>query len=168
MNEIRNAGQDENLETIIRQHRRWTRLVEGSRPIGEGSLILTNRRLLFLHRIKSSPDVTASIKKLADAPIETVLDHALTLHKRSFQIPLTSIMQVGIVTLFGFPFPHFCLSVLYLAGKKLAPYTAAFQFGTSQSDMFSKPQVIVDWSWKRAIRRAIQETGRLDSKLRGR
>jgi hypothetical protein len=161
MNEISTAGQDENLETIIRQHRRWTRLVEGSRPTGEGSLILTNRRLLFLHRIKSSPDVTASIKKLADAPIETVLDHALTLHKRSFQIPLTSIMQVGIVTLFGFPFPHFCLSVLYLAGKKLAPYTAAFQFGKSQSDMFSKPQVIVDWSWKRAIRRAIQETGRL-------
>jgi hypothetical protein len=161
MNEIRTAGQDKNLETIIRQHRRWTRLVEGSRPTGEGSLILTNRRLLFLHRIGSSPDVSASIKKLADAPIETVLDHALTLHKSSFQIPLSSIMQVGIVTLFGFPFPNFCLSVFYLAGKKLTPHTAAFQFGKSQSYMFSKPQVIMDWSWKRAIRRAIQETGRL-------
>jgi chromate transport protein ChrA len=161
MSKIRTAGQDENLETIIRQHRRWTRLVEGSRPIGAGSLILTNRRLLFLHRIESSPDVSASIKKLADAPIEMVLDHALTLHKSSFQIPLSSIMQVGIFTLFGFPFPRFCLSVLYLAGKKLAPYTAAFQFGKSPSDMFPKPQVIVDWSWKRAIRRAIHEAGRL-------
>ena len=164
MNEIRTAGQDENIETILRQHRRWTRLVEGSRSTGEGSLILTNRRLLFLHRIGSSPDVTESIKKLADAPMETVLDHALTLHKSSFQIPLSSIMQVGIVTLFGFPFPHFCLSVFYLAGKKLTPHTAAFQFGKPQSYVLSKPQIIMDWSWKRAIRRAIQETGRLKTR----
>jgi hypothetical protein len=156
IDEINSAHQDENLETIIRQHRRWTRLVEGNRTVGEGSLILTNRRLLFLHRIVSSPEVAASIKKLADAPIEMVLDHALTLHKNSFQIPLSSIMQVGVVALFGFPFPQFCLSVLYLAGKKLTPHTVAFQFAKSQSEMFSQPQVIADWGWKRAIRRAVR------------
>jgi hypothetical protein len=161
---IKTAGQDENLETIIKQHRRWTHWVDGSRTIGEGSLILTNRRLLFLHRIEASPDVAESIKKLADAPIKTVLDHALTLHKNCFQIPLSSIMQVGVIALFGFPLPHFCLSVVYLKGKKLTPHTADFKFRTANSGMFSQPQVIAGWSWKRAIRKAIQQTGRLKIK----
>jgi hypothetical protein len=161
---IKTAGQDENLEAIIRQHRRWTYWLEAGRTIGEGNLILTNRRLLFLHRIEASPDVAESIKKLADAPIEMVLDHALTLHKNSFQIPLSSIMQIGVITLFGFPFPHFCLSVVYLKGKKLTPHTADFKFITSGSGMLSQPQVIADFSWKRSIRKAIQETGRLKKK----
>ena len=161
---IKTAGQAENLEAIIRQHRRWTHWVENGRTIGEGNLVLTNRRLLFLHRIEASPDVAESIKKLADAPMEMVLDHALTLHKNCFQIPLSSIMQVGVVALFGFPFPHFCLSVVYLKGKKLTPYTANFQFKNSQPEIFSQPQVIVDWGWKRAIRRAIRQTGQRNTK----
>lgn len=162
--DIKTAGQAENVETIIRQHRRWTHWLEAGRTMGDGSLILTNRRLLFLHRIEASPDVAESIRKLADAPIETVLDHALTLHKSCFQIPLSSIMQTGVIALFGFPFPQFCLSIIYLKGKKLTPHTADFQFKTPKSEMFPQPQLIADWSWKRAIRRAIQETGRLKTK----
>jgi len=34
--------------------------------------VLTNRRLMFLNVIQSSPEVTESIKKLADAPMEVV------------------------------------------------------------------------------------------------
>jgi hypothetical protein len=162
--EIKTASHAENLEAIIRQHRRWTHRVEACRTIGEGSLILTNRRLLFLHRIEASPDVAESIKKLADAPIEMVLDHALTLHKNCLQIPLSSIIQIGVVALFGFPFPNFCLSVVYLAGKKLTAHTADFKFGKPPGEMFSQPQVMVDWSWKRAIRREIQQMGRVKTK----
>ncbi len=158
--EIKTAGRAENLEAIIRQHRRWAHRVEAGWTIGDGSLILTNRRLLFLHRIEASPEVAESIKKLADAPIEMVLDHALTLHKNCLQIPLSSIIQVGVVALFGFPFPNFCLNVVYLAGKKLAPHTADFKFGKPPAEMFAQPQVMTDWGWKRAIRRAIQQAGR--------
>jgi hypothetical protein len=151
IDKVKTAVQDSKLETIIRQHRRWTNWVEPRRIRGEGSLILTNRRLLFLHRIEASPSVAASIKKLADAPIETVLDHALTLHKDNFQIPLSSIVQVGICSLVGFPFPYFYLSVFYLEGKKMTPHTAAFQFRNS-----TQPQIIMDWGWKGAIRRTIK------------
>jgi hypothetical protein len=154
----------ENVETIIRQHRRWTHWVEDHRILGEGSLVLTNRRLLFLHRIESSPEVAASIKKLADAPMETVLDHALTLHKNSFQMPLSSIIQVGIGSFAGFPFPIVYLTVVYLKGKKLAPHTVAFQFRKSGSGIFPQPQIIVDWNWKRAIRKAIEDTGRIKNR----
>jgi hypothetical protein len=153
-------GPDENAESIIRQHRRWTYWVEGRRILGEGNLVLTNRRLLFLHRIESSPEVAASIKNLADAPMETVLDHALTLHKNSFQMPLSSIIQVGIGSLAGFPLPSIYLNVVYLKGKKLSPHTVAFKFKQSGAGMFSQPQIVMDWNWKRAIRKAIEETGR--------
>ena len=134
--EIKTVSQDENPESIIRQHRRWTNWIENRRIMGEGSLILTNRRLLFLHKIETSPDVAASIKKLADAPIETVLDHALTLHKNCFQIPLLSIIQVGVGAFAGFPFPQFYLSVSYFKGKKQNIHTAAFKFKKTDQGYF--------------------------------
>ncbi len=158
------TGQDKDAEIIIRQHRRWTHWLEGNKVLGEGNLILTNRRLLFLHRIVSSPDVSASIKELADAPLEAVLDHALTLHKNSYQVPLSSIMQVGVITLFGFPLPRFCLEIVYLKGKKLDPHTADFKFIALGSGMLAPPQLFVDLGWQKAIRKAIQETGRLKTK----
>ncbi|MBN1690924.1 MAG: hypothetical protein JW901_07875 [Dehalococcoidia bacterium] len=153
-------GHDTNLETIIKQHRRWTLWIEDNRTMGEGSLVLTNRRLLFLNRIESSPEVTASIRELADAPVEKVLDHALTLHKNCFQMLLSSIMRVEIISLFGFPFPRFRLSIIFLKGKKLTPHTAEFTFRTYGSGMLTQPQIIADWGWKSAIKKAIQKTGR--------
>jgi len=40
---------------------------------------VNNRRLIFSYIIQSSPEVTDSIKKLADAPIETVLNMLINL-----------------------------------------------------------------------------------------
>ena len=135
---------------------RW---IKARRIMGEGNLVLTNRRLIFLHKIQASPDVDAIIKKLADAPIETVLNHALTLHKNCFQIPLLSIVRVVIGTFIRFPFPHFYLSISYLKGNKQIPHTVAFQFKRAKSQIFSPPQIIKDWGWVRVINRAMQETG---------
>lgn len=120
-------------------------------------MVLTNRRLLFLHRIEASPVVTASIKKLADAPVETVLNHALTLHKKCFQISLSSIVNTGIGIFAGFPIPHFYLWVTHLKGKNQVINTVAFQFTTTQHGIFFEPQIITDWGWKGAIQRAVRE-----------
>ncbi len=144
-------------ESIIRQHRRWTRWVVRNREAGIGNLILTNRRLLFLHRISSSPEVKASIKQLADAPMEQVLDHALTLHKYNFQIPLTSIIHSGLAVFFQFPFPHFCLRVSYMQGKKMNIYSVSFQFLRTLMDMVLHPQFIEDISWSKSIDKAIRD-----------
>lgn len=153
--EIKTAGLDD--ETIIRQHRRYTHWLEGRKTIGEGSLVLTNHRLLFLHRIESTPEVTASIKKLADAPIKAVLDHALTLHRNCFQIQLSSIVQVGIGIFAGFPLPHFYLWINYLKGKNQILHLASFQFGNPQPGIFFQPQVFVDLGWKNSIQQAMRE-----------
>ena len=151
--------QDSKVEIIIRQHRHWTCWIKAHRTVGEGNLVLTNRRLIFLHRIQASPDVDAIIKKLADAPVETVLNHALTLHKNCFQIPLSSIVRVGIGAFIWFPFPRFHLGVSYLQGNKQIPHRVAFQFKNAKSQIFSSPQIIKDWVWVRAINQAIQEMG---------
>lgn len=147
-------------ETIIRQHRRWTQRMESLRVAGEGNLILTNRRLLFLHKVERGPEVAAAIKKLADAPTEAVLDHALTLHKDSIQMPLLSILRVGIGLVPRFPFPRFYLTVYYREGKKQAYRALAFQFKRPRSEILTPPQVVADWNWRRAIRRAIREASR--------
>lgn len=148
----------EGPENIIRQHRRFAYRVEGHQVKGEGSLILTNHRLLFLNRIERSPEVEADIKRLADAPMKEVLDHALTLHQENLEIPLTSIIRAGVGNLFSFPMPRFCLSVYYLHPRKLVPHTVTFQFKNTRMGIFTKPQLITAGSWGKTIRSVINET----------
>ncbi|MCX6002982.1 MAG: hypothetical protein NTX46_00835 [Chloroflexi bacterium] len=76
-----------------------------------------SRDRLVLHKIQSSPDVKDNIKKLADAPIETVLNYAFALNRSNFQIPLSSIGNVRIGAFNWNPFPHICLTVTYFDGK---------------------------------------------------
>jgi hypothetical protein len=153
--ETKKPGQEQMPEIIIRQHRRYTYWVEGRSILGEGSLVLTDHRLLFLNRVESSPEVTAAIRKLADAPIRDVLDHALSLHKNSFQIPLSSIIRAGISMVTVFPQPRFCLSLYYLKGKKPAPHTENFMFKNARSGIFAQPQLFTAMSWSKTIRQAI-------------
>lgn len=146
-------------EVVLREHRRWARWIKGRRPLGEGNLTLTNRRVIFLHRIQSSPVVETSIKRMADAPMKDVLDYAFTLNKSNFQIPLTSIVKVGIGTFIRFPLPHFYLYILYTQGKKKLPGTVAFQFRRPILQVIIRPHIIEVWKWRRAIKQAIKETG---------
>jgi hypothetical protein len=150
------AVQDKQSEIIIRQHKHWTRWLVNRQVAGEGNLILTNRRVLFLHRMKSSPELSDTIKRLADAPMDKVLDHALTLHKYCFDIPLESITRLGIGVFIKFPYPNFYLKISYDEGKKPRHYIAAFQFIRPKSQIAFHPQLIVDYNWMRALRRAMR------------
>jgi hypothetical protein len=151
--------QYEGPENIIRQHRRQAYLVEAKEVKGEGSLILTNHRLLFLNRIERSPEIEADIKRLADAPMKEVLDHGLSLNKENLEIPLYSIIKAGVGNYFSFPTPRFCLSVYYLHPRKLTPQTITFQFLNARSNIlfgiFTQPQVMTAWSWGKSIRKAV-------------
>jgi hypothetical protein len=151
--------QYEGPENIIRQHRRQAYLVEVKEVKGEGSLILTNHRLLFLNRIERSPEIEADIKRLADAPMKEVLDHGLSLNKENLEIPLSSIIKAGVGNLFSFPTPRFCLSIYYLHPRKLTPHTVTFQFINARSNIlfgiFAQPQVFTASSWGKSIRKAI-------------
>ena len=151
-------GNNQGEEVILKQHRRWTHLLEKRKTVGQGSLILTDRRLLFLHRIEDSPDVQSSIKKLANAPMGEVLDHALTLNRKSFQMQLSAILQVQVGMFAGFPLPHFYLWVSYLKGKNNIVHEVSFQFTTIQHGVLFEPQLFTDLSWKQAIQNAVKQS----------
>lgn len=150
------ARPDSEAEVILKEHRRWTRWIRGSQNLGEGNLTLTNRRLLFLYRITSSPEVAANIQRLKDTPVEDVLNYALTLHKNNFQIPLSSVVKVGVGFYLRFLLPHFHLRVSYLEAKKKVPRTFAFQFRRPMLEVLLRPQIIEVWTWAGAIKRAIR------------
>jgi len=147
-------------EVILKDHRRWTRWISGSLYIGEGNLTLTNYRVLFLHRIRSSPALAEDMRKLAGSPTEAVLDYAFALNKRNLQIPLSHITKVGIGCYFRFLLPHFYLKLSYYEGKKKNLCDASFQFRWPPLDAPMHPQIIEGWKWARATRKAINESHR--------
>ena len=148
-------------ERIIKEHRKWTQWIQTPKKLRLGNLVLTNRRLIFLNIIQSSPEVTDSIKKLADAPIELVLNQAFKLNGDNFQIPLSAIAGLKIGAYNWTPIPHVCLSVVFYDGKKPQNRMVAFQFIRPYKQTILKPEIILLFDWIRVIKKAIQtaETG---------
>jgi len=144
-------------ERILKEHRKWTQWIAHPRILPLGNLVLTNRRLIFLNKIQSSPQVKENIRTLADSPTETVLNYAFTLHKDNFQIPLSAIGSVRVGTFRWNPLPHLCLSVVYFDGINPSSGTVSFQFIRPIKQTILKPQLIVDIGWVRAINKAIKE-----------
>jgi hypothetical protein len=151
------VGQNTEAERTLKEHRHWTQWIENPRAMRLGSLVLTNRRLIFLHKIQSSPDVKDNIKKLADAPTETVLNYALTLNRSNFQIPLSSIGNVRIGAFNCNPLPHICLTVTYFDGKCPTSKRASFQFIRPIKQTILNPQIVVDIGWARTIKQAMKD-----------
>ena len=149
------AGGSQADERIIKEHRKWTRWIEGRRLLGEGNLVLTNRRLIFLHRITSSRNVSASIKRLADAPIQSVLDYGLSLNKSNFEVPLSRVTGARIGMRARFPMGRFFLSVSYLDARD-RPRRADFQFNVPRLQLFVHSQLLTDWVWVSTIKRAVK------------
>ena len=143
-------------ERIIKEHRKWTQWIETPRALRLGNLVLTNRRLIFLHLIQSNPEVNESIKKLADSPMETVLNYAYKLDRKNFQIPLSAIAGLKLGAYNWTPIPHVCLSVIYYDGKNPTSRMVAFQFIRPYKQTILKPQLLLIIDWIRAIKQAIK------------
>ena len=149
-------GKSKEPERIIKEHRKWTQWIETPRALRLGNLVLTNRRLIFLHVIESSPEVKENIKKLADAPIESVLNYAYTLNKNNFQIPLSNIISLKLGAYNWTPIPHFCLSIIFVDRRYLTNRMVSFQFIRPYKQTILKPQFMLVMDWIRAIKGAIK------------
>ena len=150
-------GKNTEPERIIKEHRKWTQWIQTPRKLRLGNLVLTNRRLIFLNIIQSGPEVASSIKKLADAPMETVLNHAYKMNPDNFQIPLSAVAGIKIGAYNWTPIPHVCLSVVYFDGKNPQHRMVAFQFIRPYKQTILKPQIILLIDWIRTIKKAIQD-----------
>jgi hypothetical protein len=156
------VGKNAEPERIIKEHRKWTQWIQTPKKLRLGNLVLTNRRLIFLNVIQSSPEVTESIKKLAEAPIEMVLNQAYKLNGDNFQMPLSSIAGLKIGAYNWTPIPHVCLSVVFFDGNSARSRMVAFQFIRPYKQTILKPEIILLFEWIREIKKAIQtaETGK--------
>ena len=108
------------------------------------------------HLIQSSPEVSNNIKKLADAPTESVLNYAFTLNRDNFQIPLSAIAGLKLGAYNWTPIPHVCLSVVFFNGKSLTSRMVAFQFIRPYKQTILKPQLFLIIDWIRTIKAAIK------------
>jgi len=155
-------GKNLEPERIIKEHRKWTQWIQTPRKLRLGNLVLTNRRLIFLNVIHSGPEVDASIKKLADAPMETVLNHAYKMNPDNFQVPLSNISGLKIGAYNWTPIPHVCLSIVYYDGRDTRSRMVDFQFIRPYKQTIFKPQIFLLFEWIRTIKKAVQdaETGK--------
>ncbi len=149
------SGKDSQDERVIREYPRWTRWLEGTRILGTGNLILTNRRLVFLHAIDPTPEQIANIEKMARAATADSVDFALSLDKKNFEMPLRNVTRARTGMFAWLPMPRFCLRVDYLEGKREIPRTASFQFTISLLQGLFRFEPAMVWGWAISIRGAV-------------
>ena len=143
-------------EAVLKEYPNSTRWIEGHRILGEGNLILTNERLVFLNRVAVSERQNEKIKELEGAPINEILDFALTLHKKNFQIPLSSIIAADRARFALFPLPRFCLRITYLSGSKQKEKPLDFMFTISVLRGFFQLEITIVSGWVRMIRKVLK------------
>ncbi|MFC1939099.1 hypothetical protein ACFLXO_00220 [Chloroflexota bacterium] len=141
--------QPSSREVVIKEYPRSTRWIEGRRIVGEGNLILTSERLVFLNRAALSQWHAEKIKEMETAPMSEGLDFALTLHKKNFQIPLSSVLSADRCRIGLLPFPRFYLRITYLGGSKHKEKSAAFMFTIPLLKGFFQLEftTVMGWVW---------------------
>ncbi len=141
-------------EFVIKEYPRSTRWLEERRIIGVGNLILTNERLVFLHQVVLTDEQIENLRKLSEAPTSRMMDFVLALHKKNFQIPLSSLVLVRTGLFSLLPFPRFCLRVSYISEKKKKIKTVSFMFTISVLRGFFQLEITTVLGWVWIIRRA--------------
>jgi hypothetical protein len=97
-------------------------------------------------------------KLLAEATTSQMLDYALTLHKKNFQIPLSVVTGVRVGLLSVLPFPRPCLRINYIHTSKSKNETKAktlsFMFTMPILKRLFQPEITTILGWVWAIKRA--------------
>ena len=148
--------ENEHKEAVLKEYPNSTRWMKGQLVVGVGNLILTNERLIFLHGVDLTPRQIAHVKKLSEAGnTSKVIDYALTLHKKNFEVPLSSVISVNMRRYCLLPFPRPYLGISYRGGSKEKEKTLSFMFTISLLKGFYQLEFTIVWAWARLIRRAM-------------
>ena len=149
--------ENERKETVLKEYPNSTRWMRGQQIIGVGNLILTNERLVFLHGVELTPRQIAYVKKISGTGNSSkVIDYALTLHKRNFEVPLSSVISASMCRYCLFPFPRPYLRINYRGGIKSKEKTLGFMFTISLLKGFYQLELTIVWGWVQIIRRALK------------
>lgn len=149
--------ENERKEVVLKEYPNSTRWIKGQLILGVGNLVLTNERLVFLHGVDLSPRQIAQVKKLSETgDTSKVLDYALTLHKKNFEIPLSSVVSASMCRYCILPFPRPYLRINYIGGSKRKEKTLSFMFTIPLLKGLYQLEFTTVWAWVRIIRRALQ------------
>lgn len=148
------SHQQASKEVVIKEHPHGTYWLEGNQVRAVGNLLLTNQRLVFLRQVNLTETQTKEIQRLArEAKTSELVQFALKLHKKNFQLPLSSIVTAKMGLLSIFPVRPY-LRVYYQSASKNTK-TLSFMFTLP----FLKRLLLTDFptiGWINAIKRAVK------------
>ena len=144
-------------EVVLKEYPRSTRRMEGQQVIGVGNLILTNERLVFLNRVPLNDEEVEYLQKFSGkATTKRTIDLALALHKKNFQVPLSSVISVKTRLYSILPFPRPCLHISYRSEKKKRIKTISFVFTIPIWKGWFQLEITTIMAWGRIIKEAVR------------
>jgi hypothetical protein len=142
-------------ERVLKEYPNVTYWLEGRQVMGWGNLILTTERLIFLNRIDMVEWQAEKAQQLfKEGNLDKIVDFSLGLHKKNFQIPLSSLAGCKMGMASYFPFPRICMRLLYSPGKKSQADTN-FLFRIPILKGIFQLEIVLVWSWIRDVRTAL-------------
>ena len=146
-------------EVVLKEYPRFTRRMEGQQVIGVGNLILTNERLVFLNRVPLNDEEVKYLQKFSGkATTKRTIDLALTLHKKNFQVLLSSVISVKTGLYSILPFPRPCLRISYRSEKKKKQIkTVSFMFTIPLWKGWFQLEITTVRGWVWIIRKAVSQ-----------
>ena len=140
-------------EQVIREYPNRTFWLEGKKLSGMGNLILTNKRLIFLNLVAlEESQMKEAQQLLKENDLNKTIQHAIKLHKKNFQIPLSSITRVRMEMYKIFPFPRLCMRIRYL--KNGNPIDIGFWFRIPLLMGFKELEITLVAGWIYAVKNA--------------
>jgi len=141
-------------EVVIKEYPKSTFWLEGRQVRAVGNLVLTNERLLFLRQVVLSQQEIETLQKLSkEASTSKLLQFALSLHKKNFQLPLSSIVSAKMGLNSILPIRP-CLRVYYRsASKKEKTESFLFNVPILKRLLMSEFPTL---GWTRAVNKAVK------------
>ena len=145
-------------EIVVKEYPNSTRWLDGQQVIGAGNLILTSERLLFIHQVPLDEEDLERLQKLSGKMTASrMLDLALSLHKKNFQVLLSSVISVKTGLYSILPLPRPCLRIFYINEKKKGKTNElTFMFTIPLLKGFFQFEITTVQGWVWIIRKAVK------------
>ena len=153
-------------EVVIKEHPRITLWLEDSEVKAGGNLVLTNQRLVFLKQVELTPAKAEQLQKLSlEGNTSELIKYALSMNKKNFHLPLSSIISVKTGVFFTFPRFNLCLRLTYRSPSK-KPKRLTFLFKTAFIRVLFRSEPLT-MEWVRAVKKAIKASQGPQTETRG-
>jgi hypothetical protein len=152
-------------EVVIKEYPNSTRWLDGGQVRAAGNLILTDERLVFVRQVPLSQKEIETLQQVSsEGTTSDLIRFALKLHKKNFQLPLSSIVSVKLGLCSIFPVPQPCMRISYkTAGKNVKTLSFWFRLPLFKRLLMSEFPTL---DWIRAIKKAVKAQRRAGEQAR--